>query len=293
LHRLSEPESAKILEQLDLREPKMMEAVRAEWAKKHFKLPENARATVAVFVPATGGEKVLRELGVTGGVQKALLKLAEPENLAKLRAHEKFFHRSMELEIEVGWNNATDAEKQLLMEDLKALYPESIPVTVDHYKNWILNNLARIAGDQPERILWLSLERIPPMLRRQLADYWAFSTLWGITDPRPANWLMREGQVLALDFAFKTRTFKEGAAVIGVVGETKFPFGPGPLREGMRDFLLANISSDMRKWLSSLDSRQIEAMMKASGHPIVRAEVSGVVKRAKLLSAGRQPGLRR
>jgi hypothetical protein len=112
---------------------------------------------------------------------------------------------------------------------------------------------------------------------RQLADAWAVFTILGMPDFHPGNWFYDGKRIFAIDLAnhhysTKTEVDPKGKRVVsefgpsGLNGRMMHPFGGSELgNDVMREFLLLNVSPDLKKKLSTFTRKELNKVANEAG----------------------------
>ncbi len=137
-------------------------------------------------------------------------------------------------------------------------------------------------GLDPQQITLEQIKQLPPRLVTKLADLWALETVLGMDDFHAQNWMIKDGDVLAVDLANRTKAFTRGTETLDIPA-ARSPFGLADMDFTTRRFLTRQVSPQMRAYLKKQTSTSMRATAVGAGYPLSQRELNGMLNRVVLL----------
>ncbi len=234
--------------------------------------------SVATFFPLTKPESFLEAEHAMDPARQYIdfLSSLSPEKLSQNRTE-------IATRLKQEWKQASDESRRTLSEDLKVIRPSLAEKTDEEVFDYFSTHIDSFSAAELRTLIATGFRRLPSKVLRQLADTWAVYSVLAIPDFHAGNWLVHDGIVLAIDMAFRSAEFTKGR----IREETRGPFLTSDLGPEMRAQLVAHLSPEFYGFLESLTAERIKQIARLSGFGISRAQINGVLQRAKRLLDGR------
>jgi hypothetical protein len=185
----------------------------------------------------------------------------------------------MKGEIQFGLKNSSPKQIREVLEELRVLAPSRFK-NMDDNKiiDELLNYGYYLHDSDLKNINIKAFEKLPENIKQEIADNWLIYTVLGIEDFHVMNWvhLPHENEVIAIDLANKTRIFRESLDFS--IEKFQEPFSLGELNEVTFDFLMKNVSPELKKYLKSLDKDEILKIADEADF-LLNGESDGIIKR--------------
>lgn len=124
---------------------------------------------------------------------------------------------------------------------------------------------------------------VPEKIQAQLADYFFSAVVLGILDPHPRNWLMHQGQVIAIDLAAMDTSARpaEDAKTVLDFDFVQTPFSSGHVSPKLMDHMIRMISPEQIEKFRGIKGSQIYKQMREVGLNPSQEDVQKILDRVQ------------
>ncbi len=228
-----------------------------DWIKRYAR--DGADLSVTPYYDSITGEQFLSKF--RNSFRESLIH--DSKVLGTMTREEQQAYRTKRLN---EWNALSTADREGLIEDIKAARPDLKNQNSETLFELVITNPGYLSYPELERLSTSYLWRIPVPIRRQLADHWVLSTVLGISDFHWRNWLVRDGQIVAID-PYEPFEHVRGTLTPMHLPLHHHPYGPStPVSASVRAFLMNDVSGDLKLYLGNLTNDRIRSFAREAGY---------------------------